>query len=85
MKKAVEQLKAAVAASTGTSSQAVTDAVTAIQEQLPAASTDTAVAMLEGESCMPFSHDVLLSMSLIPSLPHKPSCRLLLLTLQLQC
>ena len=70
MKKAVEQLKATVAASTGTSSQAVTDAVTAIQEQLLAASTDTAAAMLEGELGMPSAHDVLKgAMLLEQSLP----------------
>lgn len=49
MKKAVEQLKAAVAASTSTSSQAVTDAVATVQKQLAAAAADTAPAILEGD------------------------------------
>lgn len=49
MKKAVEQLKAAAAASTGTSSQALTDAVTTLQSQLAALSTETGPAMIEGK------------------------------------
>lgn len=48
MKKAVEQLKAAVAAYTSTSSQSVTDAVITLQSQLNKASSETASAMLEG-------------------------------------
>lgn len=85
MKKAVEQLKATVAASTGTGSQAVTDAVTAIQEQLLAASTDTAAAMLEGELGMLSAHDVLKgAMLLMLSLPYKISCLVFPTTVQLQ-
>lgn len=49
MKKAVEQLKAAAAASTSTSSQALTDAVTAMQSQLAALPTETGPAMIEGK------------------------------------
>ena len=49
MKKAVEQLKAAVAASTSTSNQAITDAVATVQKQLTAAAADTAPAILEGD------------------------------------
>lgn len=50
MKKAVERLKATVAASTSTSHEAVSDSVAAVQQQLDEASAELLPALLEGDN-----------------------------------